>query len=153
MSVKFYADIICAFVGTITFSTLFNVTKKYYLSCGIVGTLGWIICDLSGEIVSAPIATFLGALVVVFAARMLTVRLKCPITMFLIPGIFPLVPGARVYYTVYYMVTEQLGLAAEAGLDALKIAFAIVIGIVVIVAIPRQVFQPIYWKERKQRKA
>lgn len=153
MSLRFWANMLCAFVGTITFSTLFHVPKKHYLSCGIVGTLGWIVCDILARISSPAIASFCGALIVVFAARMLTVRKKCPITMFLIPGIFPLVPGARVYYTVYYMVTDQLGQAAKAGVDALKIAFGIVIGMVFIVAIPRKVFQPIYWKERKSRKA
>lgn len=153
MTLRFFANMLCAFVGTITFSTLFHVPKKHYISCGMVGTLGWIVCDLTARISSPAIASFFGALVVVFSARMLTVRKKCPITMFLIPGIFPLVPGARVYYTVYYLVTDQMGLAAESGLDALKIAFGIVIGMVFIVAVPRQVFQPIYWKERKSRKA
>ncbi len=153
MSIRFFANILCAFVGTITFSTLFNVPKKHYVSCGVVGTLGWIVCDLVSRIANPPFAAFLGATVVVFTSRMLTVRKKCPITVFLIPGIFPLIPGARVYYTVYYLVTEELGLAAQSGMDAIKIAFGIVIGIVFIVAIPRQVFQPIYWKERKQRKA
>jgi uncharacterized membrane protein YjjB (DUF3815 family) len=153
MSLRFFANMICACVGTITFSTLFHVPKKHYISCGLVGTLGWIVCDLAARISSPAIASFCGALVVVFSARMLTVRKKCPITMFLIPGIFPLVPGARVYYTVYYLVTDQMGMAAQAGLDAIKIAFGIVIGMVFIVAIPRQVFQPIYWRKRKSRKA
>ena len=153
MSIRFIANILCAFVGTVTFSTLFNVPKKHYISCGLVGTAGWIVCDLICRFASAPTATFFAALVVVFMSRMLTVRKKCPITMFLIPGIFPLVPGARVYYTVFYVVTEDLRMAAQSGLDALKIAFAIVIGMVVIVAIPRKVFQPVYWKERKERKA
>ena len=153
MTLRFFANMLCAFVGTVTFSTLFHVPKKHYFSCGLVGTLGWIVCDLVARIGTAAIASFFGAMVVVFSARMLTVRKKCPITMFLIPGIFPLIPGARVYYTVYYLVTDQLGMAAQAGIDALKIAFGIVIGMVFIVAIPRQVFQPIYWKERKSRKA
>lgn len=151
--IRFLADVMCAFVGTVTFSTLFNVPKRYYLSCGLVGTFGFVVYEIVAMYASAPISAFCGALFVVFASRMLTVRMKCPITMFLIPGIFPLIPGARVYYTVYYMVTEQLNLSVQAGMDAVKIAFGIVIGMVVVVSIPRQVFQPIYWKERKARKA
>ena len=153
MSIRFVANILCSFVGTITFSTLFHVPKKFYLSCGFVGTLGWIVCSALSVFTSSAIAAFGGALIVVFSSRMLTVRKKCPITVFLIPGIFPLVPGARVYYTVYYMVTDQLNLAAHSGIEAIKIAFGIVIGMVFIVAIPRNVFQPIYWQERKARKA
>ena len=65
--------------------------------------------------------------------------------------IFPLVPGARVYYTVYYLVTSEMGKAAQEGLEALKIAFGIVLGIAVVLAIPREVFQIRYWEQRKYR--
>ena len=41
-------------------------------------------------------------------------------TIFLIAGIFPLVPGAGVYWTAYYIVTDQLRLAAETGYTAVK---------------------------------
>lgn len=51
---------------------------------------------------------------------------------FLIAGIFPLVPGAGVYWTAYYIVTDQLRLAAETGYTAVKVAVAIVLGIVFI---------------------
>ena len=95
---------------------------------------------------------FFAALVVVLISRLLTVRMKCPITIFLVSGIFPLVPGARVYYTVYYLVTSEMGKAAQEGLEALKIAFGIVLGIAVVLAIPREVFQIRYWEQRKYRK-
>ena len=102
------ANLICPFFGTIAFSVLFNVPKRFYLSCGITGTMGWIVYCLTVNLTSAAIASFLGTLVVVLISRMLTVRMKCPITVFLISGIFPLVPGAGVYYTAYYLVMNQL---------------------------------------------
>lgn len=55
---------------------------------------------------------------------------------FLIAGIFPLVPGAGVYWTAYYIVTDQLRLAAETGYTAVKVAVAIVLGIVFIFELP-----------------
>ena len=78
--------------------------------------------------------------------------LKCPITIFLISGIITLVPGAGIYFTAYYLVTNQLAMAAVKGLGAVKVAFAIVLGIVCIVSIPREVFQKEYWIERKLKK-
>ena len=102
--------------------------------------------------VTPAIASFFGVLVVVLMSRMLTVRMKCPITIFLVPGIIPLVPGAGIYFTAYYLVTNQLYLAAEKGIESVKIAFAIVLAIVFIVSIPREVFQPTYWKQRRLRK-
>ena len=82
-------------------------------------------------------------------ARMLTVRLKCPITIFMISGIITLVPGAGIYFTAYYLVTNQFAMAAAKGIGAIKVAFGIVLGIVCIVSVPREVFQKEYWVERK----
>ena len=146
------ANLICPFFGTIAFSVLFNVPKRFYLSCGITGTMGWIVYCLTVNLTSAALASFLGTLVVVLISRMLTVRMKCPITVFLISGIFPLVPGAGVYYTAYYLVMNQLGEAAQRGIGAIKVAFAIVLGIVCIVSIPREFFRPDYWRSRRLHK-
>ncbi len=88
----------------------------------------------------------------VLVARMLTVRLKCPITIFMISGIITLVPGAGIYFTAYYLVTNQFAMAAVKGIGAIKVAFGIVLGIVCIVSVPREVFQKEYWVERKTAK-
>lgn len=140
------------FMATIAYAVLYSVPRKYYLSCGLTGMAGWIVYCAARISMSAATASFAATLIVVLMARMLTVRMKCPITVFLISGIIPLVPGAGIYYTVYYLVTNQLALAAERGLDAVKAAFAIVLGIVFIVSIPREVFQIRYWRARKKRK-
>ena len=85
-------------------------------------------------------------------SRMMTVKMKCPITIFLISGIIPLVPGAGIYYTAYYLVTNQYMKAAEKGIESVKIAFAIVLGIIFIVSIPRELFRLKYWKQRRFKK-
>nr|WP_235248201.1 threonine/serine exporter family protein [Faecalicatena contorta] len=145
-------QLLCSFFGTIAFSILYQVPRKYYISCGMTGTTGWMIYRVMVQGVTPAIASFFGVLVVVLMSRMLTVRMKCPITIFLVPGIIPLVPGAGIYFTAYYLVTNQLYLAAEKGIESVKIAFAIVLAIVFIVSIPREVFQPTYWKQRRLRK-
>lgn len=147
------ANILCSFLGTMAFSVLFNVPKKYYIGCGITGMLGWLCFCLLNTPTSSTIATFVAAILVVLMARMLAVRLKCPITLFLVPGVFPLLPGASVYYTAYYLVTEELTRAAYTGLEALKLSFAIVIAIVFIFSIPRKFFQKQYWQNRRAAKS
>lgn len=147
-----FMNTVCPFAGTIAYAVLFNVPKRYYLSCGLTGLAGWLVFASVDSRGSSAVAAFLGALVVVLISRMLTVRMKCPITIFLVSGIFPLVPGAGVYYTAYYLVTNQLGLAAQKGLDSVKTAFGIVLGIVFIVSIPREFFQAGYWRQRRAGK-
>lgn len=146
------SDFICSFIGTVAFSHLFNVPKKHYLYCGLVGAFGYLCFILSNTIFSVTFSTFLATLLVVLCSRILTVFRKCPITIFLISGIFPLVPGASVYNTAYYFVVNNLDEALVWGINSLKIAFAIVMGIVFVVAIPRQFFNPKYWKIRRGNK-
>ena len=149
---EFMINIVCPFMGTMGYAVLFNVPRRFYLSCGMTGTAGWLVFKAMQGYASAAGASFLGALVVVLISRMLTVKMKCPITIFLVSGIFPLVPGAGIYYTAYYLVTNQLALAAQKGLESVKIAFGIVLGIVFIVSIPREAFQIKYWRQRRLRK-
>ena len=97
-------------------------------------------------------ATFVATMVVVLLSRILTVVRKCPITVFLISGIFPLVPGSYVYNAAYQIVMNDLTEAASWGINALKLSFAIVVGIVFIVSIPRKYFTTDYWQIRRDKK-
>ena len=113
---------------------------------------GWLLYLAMCQVTTVALASFVGTLAVVLISRILTVRKKCPITIFLVSGIIPLVPGAGIYFTAYYLVTGQMSLAAVKGLEAVKIAFAIVLGIIFVVSIPRDVFQIRYWRAKRKRK-
>lgn len=142
------SNLFCSFLGTIGFAIMYNVPKKYYIGCGMTGMAGWIVYLFisSMNYTSSAVGSFFGAFAVVLMSRMLSVKMKCPITIFLISGILPLVPGAGIYNTVYYIVTNQLTQAGLKGIESLKIAFAIVMGIVIVVSIPRDVFHKIYYR-------
>ena len=66
--------------------------------------------------------------------------LFCSATLFMIPGIFPIVPGAGIYWTAHYIVTDQLALASRTGFEAVKAAAAIVLGIIFVFEIPQRFF-------------
>lgn len=144
--------IVESFLATLAYAVLFNVPKQYYTTCGITGLSGWIVYLAMCQVTTVALASFVGTLAVVLISRIFTVRKKCPITIFLVSGIIPLVPGAGIYYTAYYLVTGQMSLAAVKGLEAVKIAFAIVLGIIFIVSIPRDAFQIRYWRAKRKRK-
>lgn len=139
-------EILAAACGTFAFAILFGVPKKYYPYCAMIGGLGWITYILleAAGIVAASLAA---TVVVVLFSRITAIRKCCPVTIFLISGIFPLVPGSYVYWTAYYLVTDQVRLAAEKGYMAVKIAFAIVLGIVFVFEIPQKVFVKLFRKE------
>ena len=88
------ANMLCSFWGTVAFSILFNVHKRFYFCCGLTGMAGWLCYCALAPLGSAPMACFAGTIVVVLLSRIFAVWKKCPITVFLVSGIFPLVPGA-----------------------------------------------------------
>lgn len=145
------AHIVTSFVGTVSFSSLFNVDKQFYVSCGLTGTAGWLVYKMLYGAYSMPMATFFGVVVVTLLSRILAVYKKCPITIFLASGIFPLYPGATLYYTAFYLVTDDLVQALDKGILAVKVAFAIVLAIVFVVSIPKEWFQIKIKRDRSKK--
>ena len=74
-------------------------------------------------------ATFIAVIVVTLISRIFAVVRKSPVTIFLVPGIFPLVPGVGIYYTSYYFIMNEFSLASAKGIETMKIAVAITLGI------------------------
>ena len=135
------AELIASGIGTVAFSLLFGVPKKYYLDCGLIGMAGWLIYRLSlGLGAGNTFAVFFAAVVIVLLSRFTAVRRMCPATVFMITGIFPLVPGAQICWAAYYLVTNQYDAAISSGLTAIKVIIAIVLGIIFVFEIPGKVF-------------
>ena len=117
-----------AFLGTIGFSVLFGAPRRYYVDCGLAGTAGWAVYLATS---SNPVAAaFVAALTVAAVSALLAVLRRCPTTVFLICGIIPLVPGGGIFWTAYYLVSDQLRMAATTGFVALKVTLAIAGGII-----------------------
>lgn len=148
----FVLNLLLASTGSLAFAILYNVPRKFYLCAAFTGMAGWLCYYLIVPFTDTAVASFFGAVGVVLVSRIFAVWKKCPITVFLISGIFPLVPGAGVYYTMYYLVSNELTLAAIKGLESLKIAFGIVLGIVFIVTIPKKWFFIQNWRKKDVEK-
>lgn len=139
---RFLIEIAAAVVGTVSFSLLFGVPTRYYPYCGLIGGIGWLVYSLLAlKGCSAPAASFFATVMVILLSRAFAVREQCPVTIFLISGIFPLVPGAGIYWTTYYIVINKLDLALQTGFTSLKIAVAIVMGIVFVFELPQRIFR------------
>jgi len=121
-----------SFIGTASFSVLFGVPRKYYLQCGVVGMAGWLTYLVFTRYLGFGPAggTFFAATLVALLSLAAAHRFKCPSTVFLICGIFPLIPGAGVFWSSYFVVSTQMDSALAAGFTAVKITLAIVLGIV-----------------------
>ena len=136
-------QIIAAAIGTVAFALLFGVPKRYYLSCGVIGGFGWMLYLIMTEILSmtAVEATFISTFMVVMISRFRAVKERCPATVFSVPGIFPLIPGTGIYWTAHYIVLNEYDMALESGMSAVKAAFALVLGIIIVFELPQKIFK------------
>ena len=133
---------LAAFIGTAAFALLFGVDREHYIATGLTGVLGWVVYLLLVRYASAtaPVATLAAAFIVCIASRAIAVPLKTPSTVFLLCGIFPLVPGAGVFWFTYYLMSEQFSLSGPTGFMAVKVAVAIVLGIILAMELPQRIF-------------
>ncbi len=135
-------QILMAAIGTMAFSLMFGVPKKYYLQCAFIGGIGWGIYLLLFECLNCnkTVATFFATIFITLLARFFAVKRQCPVTVFLIAGILPLVPGTSIYWTVYYLVSNRILEALKEGMAAIKLVVVIILAIALIFELPNKFF-------------
>ncbi len=140
---NWFFQTLVAFVSTIAFAIIFHSPKREYIWAGFSGAAGWltyILCTHFGLGIAS--SSFLATLALTFLSRLFAILRKNPVTVYLICGIFPLVPGTRIYYTGYYFFMGDNSKALSMGLESIKVAIAIALGIGIVFALPWQLFAP-----------
>lgn len=133
------AQMIAAFLGVVGFAIYLEVPKKYLLYAGIAGTVGWTAYLLCQQAIPAG-GFFVSSFCIALMSQIFARKLRCPVTVFLIPAIFPSVPGAGIYRTVYYLMMGDRALAGKNFLDTLTTAGMLALGIYIV---------DIFWKLQK----
>jgi len=134
-------EFIVAMFATISFAILFTAPKKEVIYCGLTGALGWgVYYSMTQNDINLVFASLVATFCLTVLARAFAVIRKSPVTVYLLPGIFPLVPGAGIYYTAYYLFIGNTEMSGFKGLETLEIAGAIVFGIIFGFGIPQRLF-------------
>ena len=134
----YLAAFVVAGIATIGFGITVQMPRRHYLACGLTGAVGWMVYIFGVELfsMSPAVATLVATLPLTACARFFSVRHKAPVTIFLLPGIFPLVPGAGIYYTAYYFLQGEEALFASKGAETFKVALALALGIALVCSLP-----------------
>lgn len=120
-----------AFICTIGFAILFNIPKKNIIQSGIGGALGWIVYVQAQTILDSVVfSAFVGAFVVGIVGEVFARIYKEPGTIFVVPGIIPLVPGYGLYYAMLKSVENDYQAALQSGLETFLVAIAIASAII-----------------------
>lgn len=133
-----YLHFIYSFISTIGFSVLFNVPKKSLFYAGITGAIGWSLYVYTDNITfSASFSNFIASIMVAILGEVFARIDKKPVTVFVIPGIVPLVPGYGMYLTMINLINDNFNKAATTGIDTLFKAGSIVMGIILVSSIAK----------------
>ncbi len=133
MIIKMIIQGISAFFATAGFAVLFHLPRKYMIQAGLTGSIGWFIYLLMMNLCKdGALANFTATIIVALTSHILARVLKTPVTMFLIPGIIPMVPGAGMYQIVQNVLNNTLGQAAYYFVETMKMAGAIALGIFIV---------------------
>ena len=69
MIIKIIANLACSFIGTIAYAVMFQVPRRFYIGCGITGSVGWMMYKFASVYCSVAAASFIGTVCAVLVAR------------------------------------------------------------------------------------
>ncbi len=121
------------FIGCMGFAVIFNIHGPGILICALGGCITWMVYAIALEIgISDTLSNFIAALVASLYAEIMARIRKYPAISYLVVSIFPLLPGAGIYYTMNYVVSGNMAGFSQTGMHTIAVAGAIAVGILMI---------------------
>ena len=130
------SSVLLQFVLSIFSTCGFAIIQRVPLSkmpfCIITGAVPWGFYHfLMYQGVSSIFACFLASCLVALISDIFSRTLKEASTIFIIPGIISLVPGAGTYYTMLSLLHHDMNGFADNGINTLMMAGAIAVGLLI----------------------
>ncbi len=142
-----------AAAGVVVFGIVFNIRGKKLLFSALGGAISWFAYLLTCNCFSADIfGYFFAAIVMSIYAEVFSRIHKTPVTIYLIAGLIPLVPGSGIYRTMEYCVMGENQLFWQTGLYTLEISAVIGFAMICVSSIVRIIFSARYSWPNKQTK-
>ncbi|MCR6098393.1 threonine/serine exporter family protein [Salipaludibacillus agaradhaerens] len=129
-------ELVITFAAVIGFGIIFSVPKRALLLGGGIGVITWFVLQTGIAFgASSVFSTLLASLSAATIAHLLAKKIRIPVTTLSIPGILPLVPGSRAYFTMLSFVEGEYIQGLEYGVETMLQAGAIAGGLVLALSI------------------
>ena len=120
-------------IGCVGFAILFNVHSWGLPLCAMGGCLTWAVYLIAMDATAnVYVANFWAAAFAAAYSELLARIRKFPATSYLVVSLFPLLPGAGIYYTMGYALEGSINLAVHKGLQTAAIAGFMAVGILLV---------------------
>ena len=121
------------FVACYGFAVLFNIHGFGVVICALGGVLTWVVYNRTMAWGGSELAGyFFGAVVAAIYAEIMARIRKYPAISYLVVAIFPLIPGAGVYYSMLHAVRGEMEQFASRGMFTAAIAGIMAVGILLV---------------------
>ena len=131
-----FFEFIIASICSISFAILFNCPKKELISGGFCGGTGWLVYSIVQLFTSSvSLSVLCAAITVGLLGEAFAHKNKRPATIFIVPGIIPLVPGYGLYYTMLKVIESGLQEASTIGIETIFAAISIASGLIISAAL------------------
>ena len=138
---------LASLIGCVGFAILFNVHGFGIWLCALGGLITWAVYLLAVRLGAGIVgANFWAALFAsAYSEGMARIR-KSPAIAYLVVSVFPLLPGAGIYYTVSYALEGNMEQALYKGIETASIAGVMAVGILLVSSAVRALN---HWKMQK----
>lgn len=129
---------LASLIGCIGFFIIFNIHGSGGFLCALGGLFAWATYCITGLCGGGELVCYFFAAIAAagYSEIMARVR-KFPAISYLVISIFPLIPGASIYYTTNHLVMGDMTRFAERGTHTIAIAGVIAVGILLVSTVVR----------------
>ena len=86
-------DFIYAYIACLAFTLIYNMRGQFVLLAPLGGSIAWIVYNIMGYTENDILQNFVAIMMVALFSEIMARIHKAPVTMFLVVGLLPLVPG------------------------------------------------------------
>ena len=132
-------EAICSFFACLFFAIIYNTPKKELIYVGLAGAIGYAIFFTLDRYANLNVmGTFLGSAAICIMAKYYSASHTMPKLLYVLPAIYPLVPGAGIYYAMHDIMIGDFASATNEGMMAIKTVGTVVLAMLII--LPDQFF-------------
>lgn len=138
MLTEILTPFLSAFFATLGFALLYNIRGKTLIPAAFCGAFAWTVYLITCRFTDSMVIPYFVSGISIAVYSEIAATLFCaPVTVFLIPGIIPLVPGLTIYKTMENCLFGDVSGFVEGLLNTFKIGAAISLGLILISSIFR----------------
>ena len=134
-------NLILGMLSGIGFSSIINIPKRSILVASFISGMGWMLYSIGVTAgYEKAMAAFFATAVIEVLSEIASRVFKEAATVFIIPSILPLVPGAGMYYAMLAFVEGDYKLATSTANEVFFMAGAIALSLLAISSVMKLIF-------------